>query len=118
MHNWVLLDTGAKFQPKRFFNYHFYGKASSVFIPNGYLHWLQIWDECCGMMQVDVFYPSQCNEGDKISVMVLFKTSKPKSKMIQWIHGKSGLFAEKYIRLFLTGQTSCLRRKSCTHNKN
>jgi hypothetical protein len=43
--NWGLLNTGAGYQPLKFFGYYFFGQADDGLKIAGYLHWLQIWNE-------------------------------------------------------------------------
>ena len=91
MKHWELLDTGASFQPLKFFNYHFFGQADDGLAITGYLHWLQVWDEASGCVTIDVYYPVNAQVGALIEVLIYINSVKHKA--IEWRHGDTGLFA-------------------------
>jgi len=91
---WVLCDTGADFQPVSFFMRNIPFNATKVSSPRGYMHWLQIWEEGCGAVEVNVFYPKRSVEGEEVKVQI---SINGKNEFISWIHGAAYLFANEVL---------------------
>lgn len=107
-HHWELLDTGAAFQPTRFFGGLSDKQATHVKPPDGYEHWLQIVSFHNGHYEMNVFYPLDPADGERISVLIdinwydnRLNNSPSELIVIEWWHSMPGLFNKAIMPLLL-----------------
>jgi hypothetical protein len=94
----ILRDTLNEYQPLSYFEYQTYDNSyveTPEYMPDGYIHWLQLFDDVWGNV-VDVLYPKQpLKKGQCIDIFYRgFYEAENEWKVFEWYHGDEGLFEQ------------------------
>lgn len=94
----ILRDTLNGYQPLSYFEYQTYDNSyvdTPEYMPDGYIHWLQMFDDVWGNV-VDVLYPKQpLKKGQCIDIFYRgFYEAENEWKVFEWYHGEEGLFEQ------------------------